>query len=289
MNLIKKSILVIFLCTGFFTSLWAQTFQAELAEKTYEQLELVSIEVIKQSFKPITDLKEGSSRFLLSPGVFRIEDVGLGMSIEAESMQGVTVGAGFGYAPADRWLVYGIFSNISTRGTLKGEWVESFPDINADAALDFQSLFAGGGYEVLSSSYLSVPLYAGLQLEHYHLDVRGNVNNLVGDFSVTGSGFLWGFSGGMAVETRWKFLSISPYFLYMYNVNSSRIESRMLGISYDYNLPAYHGGTLGLNLGIKSNSNWSFGASLVNLIPGVTSRSIGTDFVSLVCFIAYSP
>lgn len=284
----KKTILIISLLLLNFTSLWAQTFQAELAQSAYEQLELVSVEVIKQSFKPITHMKEGSSLFLFSPGVFRIEDLGLGMSLSAESLEGITLGAGAAYVPSDRWLVYGIFSNISTRGTLSGEWVESFPDIRANAALDFQTLFAGGGYEVLSTPYLSIPLYAGLQLEHYNLDIRGNVNNFLGDFSTTGSGFLWGFSGGMALETRWKFLTLSPYFLYMYNVNSSSIESRLAGFSYHYTLPVYQGGTLGLNFGIKSNKNWSFGASLVNLIPGVTSRNIESDFFSLVCFIAYS-
>lgn len=278
-------ILLIWMATSCIYSLWAQASTQELAQKAYEKMENVAIEVIKQSFKPITHMKEESRLYLVTPGFFRVEDLGMGTTLKADNLQGITLGAGMGYVPTDRWLIYGIFSNFSARGTIKGEWVNSMPDIKADFSLDFQSLFLGGGYELIATPYLSLPVYGGVQLEHYRVDIGGISAPLIGDIPISGSGFLWGFSGGAALETRWKFLSVSPYYLYMYNMNGSEIGS----LSYSYGLPAYHGGTMGLNIAIEKDSHWKFGATLANLIPGVTSKSLGSDFVSLVCFIAYQP
>lgn len=283
----KKTLttLLILIAASCISSLWAQATTQELARNVYVEMENVAIEVIKQSFNPITHMEEGNSLYLVSPGIFKVEDLGLGMTLRAEDLQGITLGAGMGYVPWDRWLIYGIFTNFSARGTIKGEWVNTMPDISADFSLDFQSLFLGGGYELIATPHLSLPVYGGIQLEHYRVDFGGISIPFVGDVPISGSGFLWGFSGGAAVETRWKFLSVSPYFIYMYNMNASEIGY----LSYTYGLPAYQGGTMGLNIAVEKDQHWKFGATLANLIPGVTSKSIGSDFVSLVCFISYQP
>jgi len=270
----------------------AQSFD-ERALESYKKMEQVAQSVIKQAFSPMTNIEAGKGLVLFTPGMYRVTDLGENLDVEPRSLQGITLGAGGGYALMDRWMVYAIYAGMLTRGGLYSNWVGT-QELDAPMTLDFHSLFLGSGYEVLSIPHFSLPVFIGVQGEFYDFSLKTDLApsglNLIESVGLEGQGFLWGFSGGTALDISLGRWSITPYYLYMYNMNGAELNASvkaLVSTSTDYTLPKYQGGTLGLDIQIQSQKRWSFGASLANLFPQLKWTKDDPGFSSLTCYLEY--
>jgi len=241
--------------------------------------------IISDSFTPMTDFDREDLSFIGSASLFKIEQAHEDPLVEGEDFGGWAVGAGAGWAVRDRWLIYGILSAMNMNGDLVLQPYEALEDrLTSETGFTFLSLNGGLGYEVFENDWLSVPVYFGPHLQYYSVEiVPEQTSELIlaqtytFDSTVTGSGFLFGFSGGTAAKieilNRWAF---TPYILGLANISSPKADAEVgasggalplpLSLSTGVEGDPFSAVMFGLDVGYHAGNGWSFSFALGDLI-----------------------
>lgn len=286
----KKLILLIFLSISL--PIFSQV-EDEMSSQVYLQMEEVAQEVLSQAFAPPSQLKRDDWNLTFTPGYFRIQELELPRDVTEKQIEGITLGLGGAYGISSRLMAYGSYAGSFLRGEASGPWVPG-QDMDAQLEFNYQGLFAGMGYFVMKEDKLDIPIFLGFQAQHYSLLTTMDESSGTTLGKLEGQGFLFGASGGAAVNLYFSMFRLSPYFLYMLNFNGAAIHASLdsslplVSGSADYALDPYSGATIGLDFGLSSDSHWSFGASLLNLLPWIRTSFDQDEFTSLVCYVRYS-
>lgn len=197
-------------------------------------------------------------------------------------------------------------------GGLELQPYEVVPDrVEADASYTFISLNGGVGYELFEKSWLSVPVFFGPHLQFYSAEiVPEEVEYTNGDTytftsSITGSGLMFGVSGGIAayVEVLGRF-AFTPYVLGLANLTRPGFEADVTATDLSPPPPPVYytdsfdidptlGVLFGLDVGYRSRSGWTYSFALGDLIAyvfeyGNTLVKDGIRMRPLVLIVSYS-
>jgi hypothetical protein len=304
-------VLVLLACLG--ADLHAQLTMEDLTvseamQKAADGITTVAEMIISDSFTPMTGFDEGDLTFIASPTLFRIEQAHEDPLVEGKDFGGWSAGVGAGRAFRGRWLMYGILSGMHMNGGLELQPYEVVSDrVEADASYTFISLNGGVGYELFEKSWLSVPVFFGPHLQFYSAEiVPEEVDYLTYTYTftstVTGSGLMFGVSGGIAayVEVLGRF-AFTPYVLGLANLTRPGFEADVtaqgsgLPIFYtdSFDIDPTLGVLFGLDVGYRSRSGWTYSFALGDLIAyvfeyGNTLVKDGIRMRPLVLIVSYS-
>lgn len=311
----SRAVILLILLAGAGTNLHAQLAPEDLTaseamQEAADGVATVAEMIISDSFTPMTGFDEGDLTFIASPTLFRIEQAHEDPLVEGKDFGGWSVGAGAGRAFRDRWLVYGILSGMHMHGGLELQPYEIASDrVEADTSYTFLSLNGGVGYELFEKSWLSVPIFFGPHLQFYSAEiVPEEVEYTNGDTytftsTVTGSGLIFGVSGGVAayVEVFGRF-AFTPYVLGLANLTRPGFEADVtaqgtlpIPITYtdSFDIDPTLGVLFGLDVGYRSRSGWTYSFALGDLIAyvfeyGNTLVKDGIRMRPLVLIVSYS-
>jgi len=168
----------------------------------------------------------------------------------------------------------------------------------------------GAGYDLINNDIFSVPLFFGAQVQYYSAELVSDpvswtdVVTYNVDMKTSGSGFLYGASGGIAVSAKiYDMIKVTPYFIYLHNFNSAEMQSDiklenpalpLLSVKseVDLDVDPVSAGMLGLNIGLVSDSGFSFSVALGSMITslaghGSKSSENGVEMKSIVLIAGY--
>jgi len=310
----SRAVILLILLAGIATNLHAQLSPDDLTvskamQEAADGITTVAEMIISDSFTPMTGFDEGDLTFIASPTLFKIEQAHEDPLVEGKDFGGWSAGAGAGLAFRDRWLVYGILSGMHMDGGLELQPYEVVSDrVEADASFTFFSLNGGVGFELFEKSWLSVPVFFGPHLQFYTTEIVPeaveyiNVDTYTFTSSVTGSGLMFGVSGGIAayVEVLGRF-AFTPYVLALANLTRPGFEADVKAQGSGF--PIYYtdsfdidptvGILFGLDVGYRSRSGWTYSFALGDLIAyvfeyGNTLVKDGIRMRPLVLIVSYS-
>lgn len=266
---------------------------SEAAQEAVNGISSVAEMIITDSFTPMTGFQKGDLTFIGTPSLFRIEQAHEDPLVEGEELGGWSLGAGAGYAFRNRWLAYGILSGMHIDGKLLFQPYESLPDtvVETDTGFSFLSLNAGIGWELFEKSWLSMPLFFGPHLQYYSVELEPDetigkilTTNYSLTSSITGSGVLFGCSGGIAAYVKvLNRFAFTPYILGMVNFNGADYRADVsaestvpLPITEDYTdtftTDPFYAVMFGLDVGYRSRSGWTYSFALGDLLAYVLER-----------------
>ncbi len=271
---------------GFSQTISADSLEKETTGKAVDGLMNVSSSLIKDTFVPLTFWQEKDYSLTFVPAYFRIERFYDDPRVEGKDAGGWAAALGGGYALNERLLVYGIAAYQDISGKLSGKmYRDPLPPV--EPQMDFRTFFfsPGAGYELLSNKWLSLPLYLGPFIQHYSIDLdipeESSGGNSI-DVNVSGSGLLYGFSGGLAVSIKvLNQLKITPYYIYMRSFNKPEADARIkistsspfpltTGYSESLEVENLSGSMIGLSATLSSSRNLSFSLSIGGYLTSET-------------------
>ena len=266
---------------------------SDAAQEAVNGISSVAEMIITDSFTPMTGFQRGDLTFIGTPSLFRIEQAHEDPLVEGEQLGGWSLGAGAGYALRNRWLVYGILSGMHIDGKLLFQPYESLPDtiVETETGFSFLSLNAGIGWELFEMSWLSVPLFFGPHLQYYSVELKPDETTmeiLMTSYSltssITGSGVLFGCSGGIAAYVKvLNRFAFTPYVLGMYNLNGADYRAEVSAeATGPFSLSEHYTDTFttdpffavmfGLDVGYRSRSGWTYSFALGDLLAYLLER-----------------
>jgi hypothetical protein len=249
-------------------------------EKVIEGVENTATSIITDSFVPMTHYSESNWTVRVVPVGFRVDRAYDEPEIEGEDFYGWGGAVGGGYALTDQLMIYGIFDYVETEGDLKGRvYGDDFDELKTGVEYRTFYIASGAGYDLIKGGRKwSIPVYAGLYTQYYDadLDLPMLVNDLPPytiDGTVNGNGYLYGFSGGVALSYHFlDYVKITPYYLINIPFNESEFEAEINHSSYpsQINEPVKPGklntSMLGLNISFDTNRSLSFSIGIGGMV-----------------------
>jgi len=293
-------------------SLAAQSFpySSDYTEKAVQSIEDITAALISDSFSPMTHYSEGNRTYSVTPSYFTVDRVMEDPDVECKDFRGGALGAGGGYALTDDLMAYVILAGLKMNGDMEyAAYGDTFPVIKSSGDYSLVSILGGGGYDLLNNDIFSIPVYFGAQVQYYSAEIKSDPVSWTSgltydvDMKTSGSGILYGVSGGIAVSAKiYNKVKITPYLLYIHNFNSTELDSEAsleIGgvpvgsqkFSLDVEpLSAY---MTGLNIGYIDDSGFSFSVALGSMLSSLTgygsaASSNGVDMKSVVLIFAYN-
>lgn len=278
---------------------------SDVTQKAINSIEDIAASIISDSFNPMTHYSKGDKSFYFVPGWFKADRVMEDPDVDADGFTGISLGTGGGYALNDRLMAYIILAGMKMDCELRAPFYGNDTG-NIPSSFDYSlvSLLGGAGYDIFKNDYMSVPVYFGANIQHYSAKL---VPMTVGwgpyliDSTIKGSGFLLGMSGGIALSFKiYDFIKITPYFIYMQNLNKGKMEAEitnntnpLLSGKQSFDVDPVSAGMFGLNMGIISEGGFSFSVSAGSMISsmlgfGNKASSNGVDMKSIVLILGYS-
>jgi len=256
------------------------TLAGQVMSKGIDGISNIAASIIADSFTPMTHYKKGDFVVTGVPAWFDVKKAYDSPDIKGKDFTGIAGGIGAGYALTDDFMLYGIAAFIKMNGDLYGDYYGSYsPPLKADTDYSLFSFFAGAGYDIFSGSW-SMPVFAGLSVQHYNakINLPGQsitvpiAGTLETEFS--GSGLLAGATAGIALsKTFLDSIRITPYFLYMLSFNKPELNNKTTitsgsSLSHESKTKGEQvsAGMLGLCLTLLSEKNYSVSVSLGGLI-----------------------
>lgn len=224
---------VIICIFSFITPLYSQTWNPDPTEYAVKGITNVTASIVADSFVPMTHYRSGDWTVTGVPAWFKVDRPFGNPRIEGEDLTGMAGALGGGYATSERLMVYCIASFMTMDGALKGRlYGDPYDSVKADTEYSLFSLNAGIGYDLVpGEGRLSIPVFAGTFVQRYNAEVTLPTVNILGDdvqASVSGSGMLAGVTLGMAASyDLFRFLRITPYFLYSRSLNRPELNARI--------------------------------------------------------------
>ncbi len=232
-KLIISIIILVFVSSG---SLLAQpAFDIGNLEYMIEGAENATASVINDSFAPMTHYDQHNWTYTIAPGGYRLDRAYDDPEIVGDDFYGWGIGAGAGYAFSDQLMAYGIVSRTDAEGDLEGDFYgDDFGKQTLNLKFNSTYVTTGLGYDFLKGKHkLSIPVYAGLFIQHYDADVdlpevTDPFSGITYDGNASGSGYLYGFAGGIAVSYRlFDKMKITPYYLFSTSFNESEFDAEI--------------------------------------------------------------
>jgi len=303
---------LIVICFLVFVPLAAQSFpySSDATEKAVKSIEDISASIISDSFSPMTHYSGGEATCSVTPSYFTVDRIMEDPDVDCKDFSGGALGAGGGYALTDDFMAYVILAGMKMSGDMEyAAYGDVFPVIKSSGDYSLVSLFGGGGYDLLNNDIFSIPVYFGAQVQYYSVDIKSDpVTWTFGptydvDMKTSGSGMLYGVSGGAAVSVKiLKKLKITPYFLYIHNFNSTDLDSEAsLEISgvpigsqkFSLDVDPVSAYMTGLNIGYIGDSGFSFSVALGSMLTslagyGSEASANGVDMKSVVVILSYN-
>ena len=285
----------------------AQSFpySSDITEKAVNSIEDIAASIISDSFNPMAHYSKGDKSFYFVPGWFKADRVMEDPDIEADDFTGISLGAGAGSAISDRLMTYIIIAGMKMEGDLTTPlYGSSFGDIKSSFDYSLVSILGGAGYDIFRNNFISVPVYFGANIQHYSAKLIPETVDWLAttiDSKISGSGFLLGMSGGIALSLKvYDFIKITPYFIYMQNLNKGKMKAEitnndlpLVTAKQSFDVDPVSAGMFGLNIGIISKGGFSFSVSAGSMISsmmgfGNKTTSNGVDMKSVVLIFGYS-
>ncbi len=289
----------------------AQSFpySSDVTEKAVNSIEDIAASIISDSFNPMTHYSKGDKSFYFVPGWFKADRVMEDPDVDADDFTGISLGAGAGSAISDRLMTYIIIAGMKMEGDLITPLYGSDSgDIKSSFDYSLVSILGGAGYDIFRNDYISVPVYFGANIQHYSaklvpetVDWTPLATTYSIDSKISGSGFLLGMSGGIALSLKiYDFIKITPYFIYMQNLNKGKMKAEitnndlpLVNVNQSFDVDPDSAGMLGLNMGVISEGGFSFSVSAGSMISsmmgfGNKTTSNGVDMKSVVLIFGYS-
>ena len=239
--MIKFLCLLILLLIVMNGSLAAQPYwDSGNTEKVIEGVENTAISIITDSFVPMTHYSKNNWEVRVVPAGFSLERASNDPEIEGEDFYGWGTAVGGGYALSEKLMVYGVFNYTGAEGDLTGRiYGDEYEEMKTEVNYSTLYFTTGAGYDLIKGkSRWSMPLYAGFYTQYYEADI--NLPELVNtlppyiiDGTVKGSGYLFGFSGGVALSYHFSdFMKITPYYLIGVSFNEPEFTAEIDNSSY---------------------------------------------------------
>lgn len=281
---------------------------ASAAKKAVNSIEDIAAAIISDSFNPMANYSKGDKSFYFVPGWFKADRVMENPDIEADDFTGMSLGTGLGLALSDRLMVYIILAGMKMEGDLIAPFYGSDSG-NIKSSFDYSlvSILGGAGYDIYRNDFISVPVYFGANIQHYSAELVPETANWTYmattysiDSKLSGSGLLFGMSGGIALAfTIYDFIKVTPYFIYMQNLNKGKMEADiknndlLISAKKSVDVDPVSAGMFGLNLGLVNKGGLSLSVSAGSMISsmlgfGNKATSNGVDMKSVVVIIGYS-
>jgi hypothetical protein len=303
----KKLIFIILFIPAIATAQVPDT--SSVTEKAVNSIEDIAASIISDSFNPMTHYSKGDKSFYFVPGWFKADRVMEDPDVDADGFTGMSLGTGGGYALNDRLMTYIILAGMKMEGELRAPFYGTDTG-NIPGNFDYSlvSLLGGAGYDIFKNDFISVPVYFGANIQHYSaklvpmtVDWDSGAGSFLIDSTIKGSGFLLGMSGGIALSLKiYDFVKITPYFIYMQNLNKAKMEAEitnntnpLLSGKQSFDVDPVSSGMLGLNMGVISEGGFSFTVSAGSMISsmmgfGNKATSNGVDMKSVILIFGYS-
>ncbi len=293
-------------------ALSAQSFpyDSQLTEKAVKSIEDISASIISDSFAPMTHYKAGDTTYSVVPAYFTADQLMDDPEIKGKDFRGVVIGAGGGHAVTDNLMTYFILTGMKMKGDLEyPAYGELFPAVTSSADYSLVTLLGGAGYDLLDDDIFSIPVYFGVNVQYFSADLKSDpvtwnpVPAYDVDMKTSGSGFLYGVSGGIAASAKiLNKIKITPYLLYIRNFNSGSVDSEIslsqsgLTIArekFSVDTDPVSAWMTGLNLEYIGDSGFSASValgSMVSSLIGYGSRSTdnGVEMKSVVLIFSYN-
>jgi len=282
---------------------------SSVTKKAVNSIEDIAASIISDSFNPMTHYSKGDKSFYFVPGWFKADRVMEDPDIEADDFTGISLGAGGGYALSDRLMTYIILAGMKMEGDLTAPFYGSDSgNIKSSFYYSLVSILGGAGYDIFKNNYISVPVYLGANIQHYSaelipetVDWPPPIPTTSVDSKISGSGFLLGMSGGIALSLKiYDFIKVTPYFIYMQNLNKGKMKAEitnndnpLFSGKQSFDIDPVSAGMLGLIMGIISEGGFSFSVLAGSMISsmlgfGNKATSNGVDMKSVVLILGYS-
>ena len=257
------------------TALAAQTivFDTSLPEKAVKGIVNVTSSIISDSFTPMTHYDRGDWIVTAVPAYFEIDRVFDDPDLRGNDLKGWAAGIGGGYAISDRLMTYCVITAMNIDGTIEA------PDYGSrffDSEYTLVATSAGAGFDLVpGAGMFSIPVYFGGSLQYYNADISMSpVESMYAyplEAAIDGSGVTAALTAGIAVSAQlFSLLRITPYFLYMYGLNTPTMTahvSQRTGpvsvLTQDIDIPCdrVRAGMAGLSITLLSGRSWSVSAN----------------------------
>lgn len=292
-------------------ALSAQSFpyDSRFTENAVKSIEDISASIISDSFSPMTHYSSGDRVFSAVPAYFTVDKLMEDPGIEGDDFRGGAIGAGGGDAVTGKLMTYYILTGMKMKGDLKFQaYGELFPVVKSSADYSLVTLLGGAGYDLLDNDTFSIPVYFGVNMQYFSADLKSDpvtwTSGLTYDVDMksSGSGFLYGISGGIAASAKiMNKIKITPYLLYIRNFNSASVDSEISlsqsGLTvarekFSIDTDPVSAWMTGLNLEYIGDSGFSASVALGSLITSMTgygskATDNGVEMKSLVLILSY--
>jgi len=213
--------------------LYSQAFDPDPATYAVKGIASVAASIVADSFVPMTHYRSGDWTVTGVPAWFRVDRPFDDPKLEGDDLTGTAGALGGGYATGNRLMAYGIVAYMTMNGALKGRlYGDPYDTVKADTEYSLFSRNAGIGYDLIpGEGRLSIPVFAGAFVQRYDAEVKLPTVNILGNdvrARIGGSGMLTGVTLGMAASYNvFRFLRITPYFLFSRSLNRPELNARI--------------------------------------------------------------
>jgi hypothetical protein len=304
---------MLFLASALFAQISDTDLRLEKSQKkVVDGITSVAEMLISDSFSPMSRYETGDFRGTVSASLFDIVGLHDERRVKTNKIRGWTLGGGGGYALTDRWLVYGILAGMSVEGEVEMDSYEAVDRRGkADTAYSLISLHGGLGYQMVNTSWVSVPLFLGPQIQYYGFDIipetqSTTIGATTAEFSseIAGNGLLYGVSGGAAASfSIFGRAVITPYVLGLAVLNKADYEgevtattslpSERFSRTEEFSVGPIYATMFGLDVGYNDPGGWGVSFALGDLIAYMTGygnslSSGGVEMRPLILIVTYS-
>jgi hypothetical protein len=298
-----KKLIIIFIFIPVLLNAQSIPDPSGVSEKALKSIEDIAASIISDSFNPLAHYKAEEKIFYAVPVWFSVDKAMDKPEITGENLGGLAFGAGAAYAFTDKIMSYAIVTGMKLSGSLEMPvYGSTYGSLKNSIDYSLFSILAGGGYDLYRNDVVSVPVYLGLNLQHFSAELVPQsfeqTPNTVNS-SMKGDGVLYGFSGGLAVSFKFfNIFRITPYYLFIRNFNSTKIEGEttistlLYGNKYSFEVDPVSAGMTGFNFGFETEQGFSFSISAGSMISsfiGFGSRASenGVDMKSAAIVFSY--
>jgi hypothetical protein len=265
--------------------------------------EKIARKMISASFTPFTDYSRGDLLSAGALGYTQIDRVWTNPEITGDSLTGITLGGGAGYAVTDRLALYGIGDLLLVNGRLETSF---FSDSNGDTGGRFNlylaNLFAGAGFDLVDAGPFSLPLYLGLHCTASSFKAvldRVSISTPVSgsaEARITGGGLTAGVSGGIAGEARIGRFTLGGYGLIMADFTGLSGESTVTvtptvgadsAYAQTHSAEPFRGTTYGFSAEFSPRKQWALGLDFSDFLPFGEDGESGVAMSTLAVTVCY--
>jgi len=288
-------------------------YDSECSEKVVRSIEDISASIISDSFSPMTHYSAGNTTLSAVPSYFTADRLMEDPDVDGKDFRGGALGGGFGYAVTDDFMAYFIAAGMKMNGDLEYKaFGKEFGTVKSSGSYSLVSLLGGCGFDFLDNGTFSIPVYLGAQVQYFSADWESDQlswtdqlsNEYSAEVEMTGSGFLYGISGGIALSAKiFDKVKITPYFLYIHNFNEGEMkadasltsENPLLSGAekYKFDVEPVSAFMTGLNIGYIGDSGFSASVALGSMISSLTgygsqASANGVEMKSFVLILSYN-